>query len=294
VNRQYEQDPVPLAVASTTRNGRDTLGRSKFARRVPRGGTGLRSVAPAMARIEKQRDGIQLDGGDAVGGTGEQQADDVAPEHAPGPTAADVAETIAATAGHAPDSTRDGWRRVLRFLADGENRDEAVYERARNRLLQFFAARVKRADEELADATFDRVVAKLSDEVVAQVRSPVGYMLRFAHFIYLEHLKSEIARRARLAALQFEDADRTESAQEQWLRDERLALLERCLDELPSADRDLLLSYYTHDSKSRIASRQKLSLDLGITPELLRTRVSRLLTTLNQKVRALAEEAELA
>jgi DNA-directed RNA polymerase specialized sigma24 family protein len=246
-----------------------------------------------MAHNAQQRDGIQLDRGGAVA-TGEQHADNVAPERSPDLTVANEAETIRPTAGRAPDSTGEDWRRVLRFLADGDDREEAVYERARNRLLQFFAARGKLGDEELADATFDRVVAKLSDEIAEQVRSPVGYMLRFAHFIYLEHLKSEIARRSRLAALQFNDADRTESAQEQWLRDERLALLERCLNDLPPADRDLLLSYYTHDRRSRIVSRQKLSLELGITPTLLRTRVSRLLTSLNQRVRALAEEAELA
>jgi len=188
----------------------------------------------------------------------------------------------------------EAWRRVLRFLADGDAREELVYERARNRLLQFFAARGKLGDEELADATFDRVVAKLSDEIAAQVRSPLGYMLRFAHFIYLEHVKDDIARRSRLAALPPDNGDCMESAQEAWLRNERLTLLERCLDEMPPEERTLLLSYYTHDGRSRIVSRQKLSKELGITPALLRTRVSRLLSALNQRVRALAEEAELA
>jgi DNA-directed RNA polymerase specialized sigma24 family protein len=183
---------------------------------------------------------------------------------------------------------------LLRFLAAGDDREQDAYARARNRLLQFFAARGMLRDEDLADATFDRVVAKLSDESAEQVRSPVGYLLRFAHFIYLEHLKSESARRRRLAALQLEDPDRPDRAQERSLRDERLALLTRGLNELPPADRDLLLSYYSHDGGSRIASRQKLSLQLGIAPALLRTRVSRLLAALNQRVRVLAEQAELA
>jgi DNA-directed RNA polymerase specialized sigma24 family protein len=186
------------------------------------------------------------------------------------------------------------WHRLLRFLANGDAPEAAVYEHARNRLLQFFAARGKVGDEELADATFDRVVAKLSDEDAAQVRSPVGYLLRFAHFIYLEHIKSEIARHHRHAALQPDQADTMENAREEWIRSERLALVERCLDELAPAERTLLLSYYMYDGRSRIVSRQQMSRELGITPALLRTRVSRLLSAFSRRVRALAEEAALA
>jgi DNA-directed RNA polymerase specialized sigma24 family protein len=231
---------------------------------------GNRSAAPLLARTGMRRAGT------------------------PQGPAARNAETVSPPAGHAPDSNGEGWSRLLRFLAAGDDREQEAYERARNRLLQFFAARGMLRDEDLADATFDRVVAKLSDESAEQVRSPVGYLLRFAHFIYLEHVKSERARRRWLAALQFEDSDGPERAQERSFRDERLALLTRGLNELPPADRDLLLSYYTHDDGSRIASRQKLSLQLGIAPPLLRTRVSRLLATLNQRVRVLAEQAGLA
>jgi DNA-directed RNA polymerase specialized sigma24 family protein len=186
------------------------------------------------------------------------------------------------------------WDRLLRFLANGDAEPAAVYEHARNRLLQFFAARGKIGDEELADATLDRVVAKLSDENAAQVHSPVGYLLRFAHFIYLEHLKSEMARHHRHAALQPDQADSREDAREEWLRNERLALVESCLEELAPAERTLLLSYYEYDGRSRIVSRQQMSRELGITPALLRTRVSRLLGALGRRVRALAEEAALA
>jgi len=186
------------------------------------------------------------------------------------------------------------WHRLLRFLANGDAQEAAAYERARNRLRQFFAARGKIGDEELADATFDRVASKLSDEVAAQVRCPIGYLLRFAHFIHLEHTKSEIVRRQRLSALPPDQADSMETAREEWLRNERMALVERCLDELAPAERTLLLSYYMYDGRSRIVSRQKMSRELGITPALLRTRVSRLLGALHRRVRALSDEAALA
>ncbi len=255
-------------------------------------GAVLRSVPLDPVRDATPPDGIQLDRRDAVG-PGEPQVASP-PERAPDMPAARDTEPVGATAGHPPDANGEGWSRLLRFLAAGDAREQDAYGRARNRLLQFFASRGMPRDEDLADATFDRVVAKLSDESAEQVHSPVGYLLRFAHFIYLEHLKSEGARRRRLAALQLEDTERPERAQERSLRDARLALLTRGLDELAPADRDLLLSYYTHDDGSRIASRQKLSLQLGIAPALLRTRVSRLLATLNQRVRVRAEQDGLA
>ena len=219
---------------------------------------------------------MQLDGGvGAAYDACEQRADDPAPERS-------------------PDSMDKAWHRLLRFLANGDAQAAAVYEHARKRLLQFFAARGTMGGEELVDATFDRVAAKLSDEVAAQVRCPIGYVLRFAHFIHLEHIKSEITRHHRLAALQRDDADDVENAREEWLRNERLVLVERCLDELAPVERTLLLSYYMCDGRSRIVSRQKMSRELGITPALLRTRVSRLLGALDRRVRALAEETALA
>jgi len=73
---------------------------------------------------------------------------------------------------------------------------------------------------------------------------------------------------------------------------QRLALVEECLNELPPEERTLLL-FVLHARRPACASfaRQKMSQELGITPALLRTRVSRLLSAFNRRVRTLAEEA---
>lgn len=192
-----------------------------------------------------------------------------------------------------PATMDAAWRRLLAFVAEGRADQGAAYERVRARLVQFFAAKGELNAEELADATFDRLVHKLTDELVAEVRSPIGYVLRFARFIHLERIKSEVVRRQRLEALPPEETDPAEQAWEERRHAARLALLERCLGELPAAERALLVSYYTHDGRARIASRQKMSRELGINPALLRTRVSRLRVELDRRVRALADEATL-
>lgn len=284
MNHEYAQDRARSRFANTSHNDQDTIGvkKSNHAVRVRARGTAQYPVVrpvetPDENLVTEETFNVQLD-------------DEVDAE----------SETLEShdsesTSVNARGSMDKAWRRLLRFLGNGDEQEEAaVYEHVRNRLLQFFAARGKLGDEELADATFDRVVSKLSDEIAAQVRCPVGYMLRFAHFIYLEHIKGEISRRNRLAALPPDESDCMENAQEEWLRNQRLALVEQCLSELPPEERTLLLSYYMHDGRLRIVARQKLSQELGITPALLRTRVSRLLSAFNRRVRTLAEEAALA
>jgi len=176
---------------------------------------------------------------------------------------------------------------------DDHEKGAVQYEQARNRLLQFFAARGKLGDEELADATFDRVVAKLSDETAAQVRCPVGYMLRFAHFIYLEHIKSEISRRNRLAAIQPDEADawRTHTR----VDPEPAARAGRGMPQRAPAGGAYAAPVVLHARRPAAHRRPpedepRARNHAGAAA----TRVSRLLSAFNRRVRTLAEEAALA
>jgi hypothetical protein len=177
------------------------------------------------------------------------------------------------------------WQRLLGFLAQGRSDQGAAYERTRARLVEFFTGRGILNAEELADATFDRLLAKLTDADVLAVRSPLGYALRFAHFIYLETVKAEVAHRQRLDSVEPSDPDSAEAA---LVERQHLQLVQQGLDELDATDRLLLLSYYEHTGRDRINSRQELCRTLGLNPALLRTRVSRLRAQLERRVRALA------
>jgi RNA polymerase sigma factor (sigma-70 family) len=181
------------------------------------------------------------------------------------------------------------WQRLLGFLAKGQENDGMAYERMRTRLIRFFRARGVPNAEELADATFDRLLHKLTDEDVAAVRHPIAYALRFASFHYLEWGRGELSRRHRLKAIDVErPLDERDAALEEREHDNRLALVERCLAEMNPADRALLIAYYQHDGSERIASRRELSRAQGLSPAMLRTRVSRLRAALQRRVRACA------
>jgi hypothetical protein len=187
------------------------------------------------------------------------------------------------------DGATTAWRRLLGFLAKGKEDDGMAYERTRTRLIRFFRGRGATNAEELADATFDRLLHKLTDEDVVTVREPMAYALRFASFHYLEWARGELSRRHRLQAMEADrPLDERDAALEAREHDQRLALVERCLAEMNPADRALLIAYYQHNGRERIACRYELSRARGLSPAMLRTRVSRLRAALERRVRAYA------
>ena len=180
------------------------------------------------------------------------------------------------------------WSRLLSFLAHTQSQfPGSAYERAHERLVRFFRGKGSMHAEELADATFDRVACKLGREALADVRNPVGYVLGVARLVWLESVKLEVARRRRLehyAALFTRDDDGDAQKHE---RD--VALLDRCLGELPAEQRCLLLHYYRGQGQARITRRQDLVRELHLNPGMLRTRVHRLRAQLERRVNELRQ-----
>ncbi|HZT35185.1 MAG TPA: hypothetical protein VFA15_04640, partial [Nitrososphaera sp.] len=69
--------------------------------------------------------------------------------------------------------------------------------------------------------------------------------------------------------------------------DENLHIcLDRCLKELSSKDRRLLLDYYSKDGREKIELRRRLAAELGISENALRIRLSRLRATLKGCIEA--------
>src|SRR5260370_28127819 len=62
------------------------------------------------------------------------------------------------------DDATTAWRRLLSFLAKGDDNEGPAYERTRSRLIEFFSSKGAINAEELADATLDRLPPKLSNE----------------------------------------------------------------------------------------------------------------------------------
>jgi DNA-directed RNA polymerase specialized sigma24 family protein len=183
---------------------------------------------------------------------------------------------------------RDAWSRLLAFLelthADGPG---TGYERVHDRLVRFFAGKGTTHAEELADATLDRVARKLSQGRAPDIRNPIGYVLGVARLVWLESVKLEVARRHRLDNYAATRPDAGELRQTEL----NVALLDRCLAELSTEERALLIHYYEGRGQARIETRQALVRNLGLNPGLLRTRVHRLRAQLGRRVSELQSSA---
>jgi DNA-directed RNA polymerase specialized sigma24 family protein len=191
----------------------------------------------------------------------------------------------AVTSGSARDSIEpDAWSRLLAFLAVMQERAPGdAYERTHERLVRFFRARGSTHPEELADITFDRLAIKLSGETSLDARNAITYLLAMARLIWLESLKRESSHRRALDKYAATGGDDDETADIE--RD--LALIEHCLADMPHEQRTLLLQYYRGRGQPRIACRRQLGRELQLTPGLLRTRVHRLRTQLERRVKEL-------
>src|SRR6266542_379784 len=187
--------------------------------------------------------------------------------------------------GTAPATSDDeraaAWSRLLVFLAGGGGNHGVAYERTRVRLMEFFRSKGALNAEDLADATFDRLAEKLAVEHLVSVQRPLGFVLRFARFIYLESIKTDTCHRRCLQTMRWEPEmeDPLDDG------DGRMAVLRRCLEALAPEERTMLATYYRHSGRERIDSRMEMSRTLGLSPALLRTRMARLRAEVERRVR---------
>jgi DNA-directed RNA polymerase specialized sigma24 family protein len=142
------------------------------------------------------------------------------------------------------------------------------YERIRGGLVRFFEWRGAPWPEEHADDTLNRVARKLAEG--HHVDDPFTYVYGVARLVLIESFKRRDRERAALAeAPATSEPDPGESGR-------RFDCLDRCLEELPGDGKELLTEYYQGEKSARIDARARLADRLGIAPNALRLRASRL------------------
>jgi len=152
------------------------------------------------------------------------------------------------------------------------DRDTAAqkYLEIRSNLLRFFEWRGCPYPEDHADETFNRVARKIADG--EQIQKPAGYVICVARLLVLEIIKSVSRQREALGEYQQsynEAADVPES-------DARIDCLQKCLEQLPPDNRELIIQYYQGDKGEKIENRKKLGDRLGVALNTLRMRAQRL------------------
>jgi DNA-directed RNA polymerase specialized sigma24 family protein len=158
-----------------------------------------------------------------------------------------------------PDRERAGWR----------------YEEIRRRLVKLFTCRGCGEPEALADETIDRVVKRLKEIEASYTGDRALYFYGVANKVYLEYLR----RRTPAPPPPPAPSDDVDDEAER-----EYACLDRCMERLPDANRELILRYYEEEKGAKIDQRRRLAENLGIALNALRIRAHRIRAVLQECV----------
>ena len=164
--------------------------------------------------------------------------------------------------------TLDAFHAFLAWLSPQKIEDGEAYEKARYRLIIFFASRKCREPESLADKTIDIAILKMA-EIPAEAQ-PIAYLLGIARNVFRDYLREFEKEQAASANSQ------THRSHSQLEVERNHACLDRCLNELPQDDRTILLDYYSQAKRAKIELHHQLAEQRKLTPNALRNRVFRL------------------
>lgn len=162
------------------------------------------------------------------------------------------------------DLTKEALDRLLHWLDHDRDRAGHKYEQIRSGLIKVFLCRGSVDPEELADETINRVARKVQEIAESYVGDPALYFYGVAKMVYLEYSRRQ------LVAPHPPPPDTAEET------DLRYECLERCMQNLPAKNRELILAYYEHESGAKIDRRKELADQMGITANALWIRAHRI------------------
>jgi DNA-directed RNA polymerase specialized sigma24 family protein len=164
----------------------------------------------------------------------------------------------------------EAWHRLLAALDPDPRRAASRYQALRGRLIRLFQNRGLGAVDDLADETLDRVARRMGDGLAP--RDVAHYAAGVARLVALEAARGA-QRFEHYSSGLIRPPPPDDDAPQQ---EDRRACLDRCLGELPSDARTLLLRYQEGQRSGRISQRRALAEGLGIPINALRIRVHRL------------------
>jgi DNA-directed RNA polymerase specialized sigma24 family protein len=158
--------------------------------------------------------------------------------------------------------------KLLEWLHPDRKRAAEEYENIRARLMKLFAWRGAHSPDACVDETIDRVARRIAEGAVAGMSDPIRYCAAVAW-----NVCSEVQRRERRSEVkEFASPPSEDGQSEERLYD----CMERCLHQLAAAERSLMIDYHTGEWRVRLGQREQLVKDLGISPNALRLRCSRI------------------
>lgn len=174
--------------------------------------------------------------------------------------------------------TQEDFDRLLAWLDPERDKAGQKYEMIRLRLVKIFTCWGCHEAEDLADETINRVTTKVNDIAEGYEGDPALYFYGVAHKVHLEYLRRKPPPAAPLSDIQNDIEQEYEC-------------LERCMEQLSTDQRELILQYYREDKRAKIELRKKLAQRLGIALNALRIRVHKIREILQRCVQRCIEQS---
>src|SRR5262249_28291281 len=154
----------------------------------------------------------------------------------------------------------------------------------------YFRRRRCVSPDDLADETLTRVARKLEEQGAITDTPPARYCYIVARFVLLEHARAADRRQTSFdeSRLVGDAVMPVQVGGPHPAPEDALDQLEGCRQQLPGADRALILDYYAGDDRNRIARRRALAVRLHLTPNAVAIRACRIRDRLQTCVRSKA------
>jgi len=162
--------------------------------------------------------------------------------------------------------TPEAFGRFLRWLSTDDELAVQEYQRIRTKLTRFFIHKGCTDADDLFDKTVDIVVRKI--ESCAQYSNPLAYCYGVARNVWYQDTRERklVAIDADVASLEHPDPK---------VRELELQCLDRCLTQLSSGDREIIVQYHAGQGRDKIEARKLLAAGAGGT-NVLRIRMCRI------------------
>ena len=170
---------------------------------------------------------------------------------------------------------KSGLESLLNAFDPDREQASQEYEALRERLIRFFEWNHTDAPEELADEALDRLAHRMSSNE-GEILDPAKFAVGIARLLLKEHWRETCRKEEAIAAMAQCNREAARREQERVHQEERVAMLEQCLEAIAEPSRILIQRYFSAESRTQIQHRQKLAEEYGISANALRNRVMRI------------------
>ncbi len=179
--------------------------------------------------------------------------------------------------------TQEAFDRLLGWLHKDREQAGRLYEQIRVKLIKGFKSHDCPVAEELADETINRVAKRLPEIIDTYVGDPARYFFGVAYKVLLEYVRGgpalvELPPDNLLVEEQPEDTETIYDC------------LEKCLQHLPTHNRDLILQFYQGEKSVKIELRKELARRMGTKLANLRLQAHRIRAALKKCIQNCMEQ----